>query len=307
MATWFITDPVFLQHDTGPGHPECPARLQAVLRALEAPEFSALERHGAEAAAPDQLNQVHDRFYVEEVLAAIPLQGLRSLDPDTMVSPATGEAALKAAGALCQAVDAVATGAATRAFCAVRPPGHHAEPNRAMGFCLFNNVAVGAAHARRAHNLHHVAVVDFDVHHGNGTQAMLGPRPGFLYISTHQSPLFPGTGSRGENRMGQLLNVPLPPGTGSEAFRQHVTNEVIPALTRFQPDLIMISAGFDAHRDDPLAGMNLEDEDYFWVTEELAAVADYCCQGRMVSTLEGGYDLAALGRSTAQHVRALMD
>ncbi|HKJ94078.1 MAG TPA: histone deacetylase family protein [Gammaproteobacteria bacterium] len=306
MSTWLITHPVFLEHDTGDGHPERPARLRAILDALDSPAFAPLVRREAEAATLDELIRVHSRGYVEETLAAIPEEGLRSLDPDTVISPASGDAALHAAGAVRQGVDAVMTGDATRVFCAVRPPGHHAEPDRAMGFCLFNNVAVGALHAQRMHGAYHVAVVDFDVHHGNGTQAMLGKRDGFLYASTHQSPLFPGTGRRLENSPGRLYNVPLGFGTDSAAFREAFHNEIVDALIQFDPDLILISAGFDAHYSDPLAGLSLTEEDFAWATREVASVADYCCQGRIVSTLEGGYDLDALAACATAHVTELM-
>lgn len=306
MTTWLITHEAGLGHDTGAGHPECAARLEAVLAALDAPEFAALERHEAEAATPDELRRVHDHAYVEETLAAVPEVGYRHLDGDTVVCPGSAEAALRAAGAVRQGVDAVMGGGARRAFCAVRPPGHHAEPDRAMGFCLFNNVAVGALHARVVHGVQRVAVVDFDVHHGNGTQAMLGGRQGFLYISTHQHPLFPGTGSRRENRPGNLLNLPMPAGTGSAAYREQFHGQVVSALMAFDPELLLISAGFDADARDPLAGMNLGTDDFAWVTEELVAVANYCSGGRIVSTLEGGYDLGALGRGVAAHVAGLL-
>ncbi|HET8701448.1 MAG TPA: histone deacetylase family protein [Nitrococcus sp.] len=307
MATWLITHDIFLQHDTGYGHPECAERLRAISRALDAPAFSSLVRREAEAATREELARVHQPRYIELLLSMIPSSGWQSLDPDTMISPASGEAALRAAGAVRQAVDAVMSGEATRVFCAVRPPGHHAEPARAMGFCLFNNVAVGALHARCHYGLRRIAIVDFDVHHGNGTQAMLAGREDFLYASTHQYPLFPNTGRREENRPGALYNIPLPPGAGSETFRKHFHDEIITALAEFQPDLILISAGFDAHEADPLAELKLTDADYQWATEELMAVAAACCRGRIVSTLEGGYNLQALERSVARHVAALMD
>ncbi len=306
MATWLITHPVFLQHDTGYDHPECADRLRAILAALDTPAFAGLVRREAEAATLEEIARVHERDYIERILTMIPASGWRSLDPDTMISPASGEAALRAAGAVRQAVDAVMSGAAKRAFCAVRPPGHHAEPARAMGFCLFNNVAVGALQARCRYAARNIAVVDFDVHHGNGTQAMLAGREGFLYVSTHQHPLFPNTGRREENRPGSLCNIPLPPGAGSEAFREHFRVEVITALADFIPDLILVSAGFDAHESDPLAELALTDDDYQWATEELVGVAETCCQGRIVSTLEGGYNLQALARSAARHVAALI-
>jgi acetoin utilization deacetylase AcuC-like enzyme len=305
--TWLITHPDCLQHDTGPGHPERPDRLRAVLRALDDPEFAALHRVEAEAATPDQLARAHDRAYVEELLAAIPTRGYLALDAgDTVVCPASAEAALRAAGALCQAVDAVMDGAARRVFCAVRPPGHHAEYDQAMGFCLFNNVVVGALHARAAHGVQRIAVIDFDVHHGNGTQHLLGRRDGFFYGSTHQAPLFPGTGRRADNRNGALVNVPLPAGCDSDRFREHFHNEIITALVAFEPELIFISAGFDAHRADPLASLALTEDDFAFATEELSCIANYNGQGRLISTLEGGYDLGALTACTRAHVKALM-
>lgn len=307
MATWLITHHACLQHNTGHGHPECADRLRAILKALDAPGFTGLVRREAETATREEIARVHERHYIEQILTMIPTSGWRSLDPDTMISPGSGEAALRAAGAVRQAVDAVMSGKATRAFCAVRPPGHHAEPARAMGFCLFNNVAVGAMHARCRYAARNIAIVDFDVHHGNGTQAILAGREGFLYASTHQHPLFPNTGRREENRPGALYNIPLPPGAGSETFRKHFQSEIIPAIADFHPDLILISAGFDAHEADPLAELRLTDDDYQWATEALVALADACCRGRIVSTLEGGYNLQALARSVARHVAALMD
>lgn len=307
MATWLVTHDVYLQHDTGQGHPECADRLRSILTALDTPTFAGLVRRQAEAATQEEIARVHQPRHIERILEMIPISGWHSLDPDTMISPASGEAALRAAGAVRQAVDAVMSGEASRAFCAVRPPGHHAEPARAMGFCLFNNVAVGAMHARCNHGIRNIAIVDFDVHHGNGTQAMLAGREGFLYASTHQHPLFPNTGRREENQPGTLYNVPLPAGAGSETFRQHFHSEIITAIADFQPELILISAGFDAHESDPLAELQLTDDDYQWATEQLVALANACCRGRIVSTLEGGYNLQALARSVARHVAALMD
>ena len=220
----------------------------------------------------------------------------------------SGEAALRAAGALCAAVDAIMAGEAKNAFCAVRPPGHHAEPGRSMGFCLFNNVAIGAAHARAAHGLGKAAVVDFDVHHGNGTQAMFWDQAELFFASTHQMPLYPGTGSAGETgAAGNILNLPLAPLAGTIEFRRAMSESILPALRVFKPDFLFASAGFDAHADDPLANLRFQDEDYAWATRELAQVAAECCEGRLVTTLEGGYDLHALARSAALHVRALMD
>ena len=307
MHTILFTHKACLEHDPGLHHPECPARLRAVLSALEAEEFQLLDRRTAPRADIDQIARVHDREYVHAVLDAIPEEGRRALDGDTHVSPGSGEAALRAAGAACAAVDAVVAGEARNAFCATRPPGHHAEPAIAMGFCLFNSVAIAALHARAAHGLTRSAVIDFDVHHGNGTQAMFWHDADLLYASTHQSPLYPGTGGLDERGAhNNIVNSPLAPSAGSEAFRSGFEETVLPALHAFDPDIVFISAGFDAHRADPLAMLNLEDADFEWATRQLAAVADEHCGGRLVSTLEGGYDLNALASSSAAHVRALM-
>lgn len=306
MTTWLITHPSCLQHDTGPGHPENIGRLQAVLAALEDPAFQFLQRVEARPATLEELSRVHERGYVERLLQQMPERGYRALDADTMVCPASGEAALYAAGAVCTAVDAVMGKETVRAFCAVRPPGHHAEPSRAMGFCLFNNIAVGAAHAREVHKVKRVAVVDFDVHHGNGTQRMLGDKPGYLYLSIHQSPLFPGTGLfSGEGGM-NIHNVLLPPDSGGNEFRYIFQDGIIEPLKKFKPQLILVSAGFDGHVEDPMAGLRLRDGDFEWATDEIVKVARKYCKGRLVSTLEGGYNHQALARSVAGHVRALL-
>ncbi len=308
MGTILYTHAACLEHDPGRAHPECPARLTAVLEALGSDEFEGLDRRDAPRASVAQIARVHPQDHVERILAAIPADGYLGLDADTIVSPRSGEAALRAAGAVCAAVDAVMRGDAANAFCAVRPPGHHAEATVPMGFCLFNTVAVAAAHARAAHGLRRIAVVDFDVHHGNGTQAMFYDDADLFYASTHQSPLYPGSGSVRETGCDDnIVNAPLPPGAGSAAFCDAMTGLVLPALRGFSPEFVLISAGFDAHADDPLAGLLFTDSDYRWVTLELMKVADSCCQGRLVSTLEGGYDLAALGRSAAAHVGALME
>ena len=307
MNTLLFTHKACIEHDPGAHHPECPARLRAVLSALEAEEFRSLERREAPRAEIEQIARMHDRDFVHAVLNAIPTEGRRALDGDTHVSPGSGEAALRAAGAACAAVDAVAAGEARNAFCAVRPPGHHAEQAVAMGFCLFNNVAVAAAHARAAHGLRRAAVVDFDVHHGNGTQAMFWDDAELFFASTHQSPLYPGTGGLGEcGKFRNIVNAPLAPMSGSAEFRAAMTETVLPALHAFEPDIVFISAGFDAHRADPLAMLNFEDEDFAWATTALLGVAEEFCGGRVVSTLEGGYDLRALASSAAAHVRALM-
>jgi len=306
MTTLLITHDACLGHDTGLGHPECSDRLRAVGRALETEEFSDLIRMKAPIASAEQLTRVHPADYVAYVENGIPKRGMTYLDGDTPVSPGSREAALRAAGAVCAAIDEVASGGARRAFCAVRPPGHHAEANQAMGFCLFNNVAVGALHAQAVHKIKRVAVIDFDVHHGNGTQHSFERDADLFFASTHQMPLYPGTGSRGEKGVGNIVNVPLPPFAGSDEFRAGVARDILPALDAFAPGLILISAGFDAHADDPLAQLQLQESDYGWITAELAKIAARHAQGRIVSTLEGGYNLRALGASAAAHVAALM-
>ncbi len=306
MPTLLITHDACLAHDTGENHPENPGRLRAILAALEAPEFASLVRREAPVAEIATLELAHPPDYVARTLDAIPREGLRALDGDTLVCPGSHEAALRAVGAVVAAVDAVASGEARNAFCAVRPPGHHAEPSRAMGFCLFNNVAIGALHGRRAHGFRRVAVVDFDVHHGNGTQAMFWSDAELFYASTHQSPAYPGTGRRDERGVGNIVNVPLSPHAGSDEFRAAMSDTVLPALDEFAPDLVLISAGFDGHRDDPLADLNLTESDYAWITGEVKALAETHCAGRLVSTLEGGYNPDALAASCAAHLRALM-
>ena len=291
----------------GSGHPEQPARLDAVLVALEAEQFHYLAREEAPRATKEQIARCHPSEHIDAILNAIPENGIVHLDADTSLSVGSGEAALRAAGAVVAAVDAVAEGHYRNAFCAVRPPGHHAEPDHPMGFCLFNNIAIGAEHMIAAHGAERVAVVDFDVHHGNGTQAMFATKPHLFFASTHQMPLYPGTGQESERGCaGNIVNVALPPHAGGEEFRIAFEVRIIPALRDFNPDLLMISAGFDAHRDDPLANLELIEEDYAWATRTLCDAADELCGGRVVSSLEGGYDLGALGRSAAAHVGALM-
>ena len=301
-----FSHPACAGHDTGPGHPESAERLRAVERALAAPRFAALDRRTAPRAARAWIERVHTPAAVESVLAAVPDEGYAHIDGDTVVSPGSGEAALRAAGAACAAVDAVLGGAARRAFCAVRPPGHHAEPDRAMGFCLFNNAAVGAAHALAAHGLQRVAILDFDVHHGNGTQAAFATEARVLFASSHQSPLYPGTGAASETGVGNIVNMPLAAGTEGAGFRA-AWNGAFDRVESFHPELIVVSAGFDAHRRDPLAGLALVEEDFAWITRRIVGVADGSCAGRVVSTLEGGYDMDALAASAAAHVAALME
>jgi acetoin utilization deacetylase AcuC-like enzyme len=306
MTTLLYTHSACLEHDPGSHHPESPARLRAVLTALSGPEFAGLERREPPEAAIEDLLRLHPRRHVERILNAVPTSGHVALDADTVLSAASGRAALRAAGAVVSAVDAVLGHEADNAFCAVRPPGHHAEPERAMGFCLFNNAAIGALRARDMHGMERVAVVDFDVHHGNGTQAAFEADERLFYASTHQYPLYPGTGSASETGVGNILNFPLRPMSGPGPFRRAFNERVLPALDDFRPELVIVSAGFDAHRSDPLAQLMLEESDYAWVTEKLVGLARRHAQGRLVSTLEGGYDLAALGASAAAHVRVLM-
>jgi len=308
VTTALITHPACLEHDTGPYHPETSERLRAVLAALEAPEFSDLLREQAPMATVEQLCRVHPKAYVEAMLAIQPALGEPiNLDSDTVMSHGSAEAAARAAGGACMAVDAVMEGWARAAFAAVRPPGHHAEPSRPMGFCLFNNAAVAALHARAQWGVQRVAVVDFDVHHGNGTQAMFAADPDLFYGSSHQSPCYPGTGEAHEKGVANnVVNVPLRPRDGGSAFRAAWSGIIIPALEAFGPGLLIISAGFDAHIADPLAQLRLENADYAWITDELVGVADRHCGGRVVSVLEGGYDLNALAAAAAVHVRGLM-
>ncbi len=305
MTTLYYTHPAFLDHDTGSGHPERPDRLRAVWRALEAPDFAALDRREAPIADLGAILRVHPQSHIDAIFETIPSAGRAPVDGDTIVSAGSREAALRGVGALTAAVDAVMAGQGENAFCAIRPPGHHAEPSRAMGFCLFNNVAVAAMQARE-HGLRRIAVVDFDVHHGNGTEAFFAPEAGLFYASTHQWPLYPGTGSRSQNSPGRIVNVAIARGRGSEAFREAFTGDILPALEAFEPEFVIVSAGFDAHAADPLAELNLLEDDYAWATAELMRIADAACDGRMVSALEGGYDLDATAASCAAHVRALM-
>jgi len=308
MPTALITHPACLEHDTGPYHPECADRLRAVLTALETPEFADLLREEAPRATLEQLRRVHPERYVEAILSIRPEPGESvQLDADTVMSHGSAEAALRAAGAACKGVDAVMEGWARAAFAAVRPPGHHAEPSRPMGFCLFNSVAVAALHARAAYGVQRVAVVDFDVHHGNGTQAMFAADPDLFYASSHQSPCYPGTGDMWERgTANNVLNTQLRPGDGSDAFRSVWGGQIIPELERFAPGLLIVSAGFDAHKADPLAQLRVETADFAWITDELVGVAERHCEGRLVSVLEGGYDLDALAASVTVHVRGLM-
>lgn len=304
MATALITHPDCGKHEMGSGHPESPARLAAILAAIEssglAPSLSILE---APEATREQLERVHAAEHVDMIFEAAPSSGYAYLDPDTSMNPASLSAALRAAGAVVKATDLVMAGEVRTAFCAVRPPGHHATPGRPMGFCLFNNVAIGAMHAIEAHGLERVAILDFDVHHGNGTEDAFHEDPRVMLCSTFQHPYYPYQGADSSNE--HIINVPLPAMTDGRGFRAAVERSWMPALEAFGPQLVFVSAGFDAHRDDPLAYLKLDDEDYRWVTEKLVDVAQEHARGRVVSTLEGGYNTEALGRCVVEHLRVL--
>lgn len=307
MTTLLYTHPSFLDHDTGFWHPECPDRLRAIQAAVDTPEFAKVIRKEPPHASTLALERAHDPAHIERILnVALPEGEHIHLDADTVMSPGSSDAALRAAGAVIDAIDEVIAGRATNAFCLVRPPGHHAERREAMGFCLFNNAAIGVLHAKAVHRLERIAVVDFDVHHGNGTESILKNEPGILYISTHQDGAYPGTGSaKTKGGLGMIMNVPLPSSTGSDGFRAAYERVLLPQLDAFAPNLIVISAGFDAHIADPLANLRLQTEDFAWITERLTALAAKHCQNRIVSVLEGGYDFDALGLSAAAHLRAL--
>ncbi|MGC8524908.1 MAG: histone deacetylase family protein [Acidibrevibacterium sp.] len=306
MSVALFTHLACLDHDPGGWHPECPDRLRAVLRALEAPEFASLLREEAPPARHEQLTRVHGADYVAAILATRPAAGeIVPFDADTVMSRGSAEAALRAAGGAAAAVDAVMEGWARAAFVAVRPPGHHAEPGRAMGFCFFNNAAIAAQQARARWGLRRVAVVDFDVHHGNGTEAAFAADPDLFYASSHQYPCYPGTGAA-RGIADHIVNVPLAPGSDGGNFRTAWEGVILPALDAFAPELLIISAGFDAHHADPLAELRLTERDFAWVSEKLVACAKTHARGRIVSVLEGGYNLEALAASAAVHIRALM-
>jgi acetoin utilization deacetylase AcuC-like enzyme len=296
-----------LRHDPGPRHPERPQRVSAVLKAVGG--IAGTEKLPAPRATAEQLQRAHPAEYLQRLQELEPAReagGDRvALDPDTWLSAGSLDAALRGSGAACFAVDQVYAGQARNAFCVTRPPGHHAETATPMGFCLFNHAAVAARHAQAAHGARRVAILDFDVHHGNGTQAIFEQSPDVLYVSSHQAPLYPGTGSAAEAGCGNILNLPLAPGSGGREFRDAWYRQGLPALERFAPDLVLVSAGFDAHLRDPLAQLELQEDDYGWITAEIRALAEAACGGRLVSVLEGGYDLEALGASAAAHVRAL--
>jgi acetoin utilization deacetylase AcuC-like enzyme len=307
MTTLYLSHPAALEHQTPPGHPERSDRIRAVERVLEQERFSALVREQAPMAEAEALARAHPEVYVNAIRDVAPREGFVRIDADTVMSPGTYEAALRGCGAAVQAVDEVMTGKVSNAFIAMRPPGHHAERTRAMGFCFFNNAAVAARHAQAAHGAERVAILDWDVHHGNGTQDIFWRDASVMYASTHEMPLYPGTGAvseRGEYET--IVNAPLSAGDGGEIFREALEVAILPRLEAFHPDLVIISAGFDAHWRDPLASLNLTEADFAWATKRLMDLADRRCGGRLISTLEGGYDLEGLSKSVAAHVDALM-
>lgn len=305
MTTAYISHRDCELHDMGHGHPESPVRLRAIRDYLmERQVWDLLLQVDAPKIDKRHLYRVHNRDYVDAIFEQFPVQNLQELGPDVVANPHTLDAALRAAGAVCKGVDLVMTGAANNAFCAVRPPGHHAEARRAMGFCVFSNVAIGAAYAMQAYNLDRIAIIDIDVHHGNGTENILQYDQRVLFCSSFQYPCYPHQVP--DNSRSNIIHTPMHAGTSSDEFRDWVRRDWLNKLDTFHPQLIMISAGFDAHQADPLADVCLDERDYRWITAELMQVADRCCEGRIVSALEGGYDLTALSRSVYQHIRTLM-
>jgi len=304
LQTAYISHPLCLKHDMGAHHPECPARIHAIEDQLIASGlYSYLQHHDAPEVTREHLLRVHEGAYLDAIAAAAPKEGIISLDGDTTMNPFTYPAALRAAGSVVMAVDLVMAGQVENAFCNIRPPGHHAERAQAMGFCIFNNIAVGAAHALAAHGLSRVAIADFDVHHGNGTENIFHDDPRVMLLSTFQHPFYPYCGADSGNE--HIINVPLPAGTASAAFRAAVTEHWLPALERFRPQMLFFSAGFDAHREDDMGGFGLREDDYTWVTEQIKDIAARHANRRIVSVLEGGYALHALGRSAAAHIKVL--
>ncbi|WP_340108020.1 histone deacetylase family protein [Pikeienuella sp. HZG-20] len=307
MTFAILSHPDSLRHLAPPGHPERVARIEAVSAALAAPEFAAALRVEAPLAGDAAILRAHSAAHLRRLEAAAPAAGFAALDGDTSLSPGSLDAARRAAGANVKAVDMVLGGEVSSAFCAVRPPGHHAERETAMGFCFFSNAAIGALHALEAHGLSRVAIADFDVHHGNGTQDVVQADSRIFFASSHQSPLYPGTGMEDETGVGNVLNATLAPRSDGAAFRKAWEERLLPAIDAHAPELLIISAGFDAHRRDPLAELTLDEADFVWITEKLADLAARRCAGRLVSTLEGGYDLDALAASVAGHAKVLME
>lgn len=303
MSTIIIQHDDCLRHDPGPKHPESTQRVKAVLGGLE--DLKDLQMLPAPRASSEQILRVHPEAFWEDIKAKEPSDGIVAIEPDTFLSNGSIDASLRASGGLCYAIDQILEHKTLRAFCAVRPPGHHSEPETAMGFCLLNHVAIGARHALEHPDIKKVAIIDFDVHHGNGTQAVFEDSTEVLFVSSHQLPLYPGTGHAEETGCGNVLNLPLAPGDGSRKFRNTWNQQGLPAVHKFEPDLILISAGFDAHQRDPLAQIELQDADYHWITRQICDLATDSCQGRVASILEGGYDLLALATASRAHVKAL--
>ena len=303
MAFGIYTHEKCLEHNPGPGHPECFERLEGIINALRLSQLKdRLTLIQANEASEEQLLLAHTLEHIQHIKQSAPAAGRISLDADTSMSPGSLEAALRGAGAACQAVDDIMNGDVATAFCATRPPGHHATPSQAMGFCIFNNLAIAALYAQKEYNLNKIAILDFDVHHGNGTQDILRGREGILYISTHQSPLYPGSGHQHENVTNNILNIPLEAGFSHNAYKTLLTEEIIPVLDNYQPDFLMVSAGFDAHMQDPLAGLSFTESTYQVLGKELKTLALKVCQGRLLSVLEGGYNLQVLGNSVNNYI-----
>ncbi len=303
MSTIIIQHDDCLRHDPGPKHPESTHRVNAVMGGLE--DLKGLQKLPAPRATPEQILRVHPEEFWADIKAKEPPDGIVALESDTFLSNGSIDASLRASGGLCYAIDQILENKTLRAFCAVRPPGHHSEPTTAMGFCLLNHVAIGARHALEHPEIKKVAIIDFDVHHGNGTQAVFEDNPEVLFVSSHQMPLYPGTGHIDETGCGNILNLPLAPGDGSRKFRNTWSKHGLPTVHDFEPDLILISAGFDAHQRDPLGQIELQDADYHWITRQICDLATDSCQGRVASILEGGYDLQALASAGRAHVQAL--
>lgn len=303
MSTIIIQHDDCLRHDPGPKHPESTQRVKAVMAGLE--DIKGLQKLPAPRATPEQILRVHPQAFWTGITASEPSEGIVEIDADTFLSNGSVDATLRASGGLCYAIDQILEDKTLRAFCAVRPPGHHSEAETAMGFCLLNHVAIGARHALENPAIKRVAIIDFDVHHGNGTQAIFENSPNVLFVSSHQLPLYPGTGLAEETGCGNVLNLPLAPGDGSKKFRNTWSQHGLPAVHEFEPDLILISAGFDAHQRDPLGQIELQDADYHWITRQICDLATDSCQGSVASILEGGYDLQALATASRAHVKGL--
>ncbi len=308
MTTLYYYHKEFLQHDTGLGHPESPDRLSYINAALKGEKFDALKRITPKIRqdVAELIRLVHTQGMIDKVLQKVSADNVLFLDQDTILSKGSANAALLAVSAVCDAVDKICNKKANNAFCAVRPPGHHAEPTKSMGFCLFNNVAIAAEYVNKAYQLKRIAIIDFDVHHGNGTQAAFYNNADIFYASTHEMPNYPGTGYLSETGVGNIVNVPMESGETGQQFREKYSKIILPALKQFNPDLILLSAGFDAHKDDPLASIQLERSDYQWLTKKIMEIAESCCDGKVISVLEGGYNLYALADCVSAHISTLM-